>query len=357
MAVIIKRKRADGMRTYRVQDRTTGYPSFSKTFLSYDDAKRCAAKVQVERQAGQAGITRGRLTLREAVTAFTETAEFRARKSGSDTRRHLEWWTARLGRLPLAKVTPDLIADNLHRLEADGLTGATVNRYRSALSRLFRYAVRTRRWLVYNPCAGVERRSEGKRRERVITSREWKALMAACERLATGHGPYAAESQVRNFLRVIYGTAARSSEARHLRWEYVDLEAGRITFHDTKTGIPRTVPLVGDALAAIREQTAILRDGCPWVFPSPWRDTVPAFMDTAFRQARQAAELAKPDALGEMLVIHSLRHSAATEAGRGGATAFEIMALTGHKTLAMAHRYTKTGEEHALAALQKRVAK
>jgi integrase len=354
VAVIIKRQRQDGTRVYRVQDRTTGYPSFSESFLNHLDAKRCLAKVQADRQAGQAGIGRGNLTLTEAVQAFTETADFARRKSGRDTRRQLEWWTARMGRLPLGKITPDVIADNLHRLEVQGCSGSTVNRYRSALSRLFRYAVKTRRWIASNPCAGVERREEGSRRERVITGKEWRTLLAACDKLAAGAAPLSQAAQLRNYLRVLYGTAARRSEVLNLRWEYVDLDNGRLTFHNTKTGDPRTLPLIDDALVAIREQATLQREGNPWVFPSPFGDNQPVRLDRAFQAARKTAGLDTPDARGEMLVIHSLRHSAATEAGRNGASAFEVMALTGHKTLAMAHRYTKTGEEHALAAMNKR---
>ncbi|MEQ1800636.1 MAG: site-specific integrase [Gammaproteobacteria bacterium] len=354
MATLIKRRRADGVLVYRVQDRTTGYPTLSETFSALKDARQFLRRVEVDRQAGLAGIKRGRQTLSDAIKDFTETAEFRQRKSGKDTQRHLDWWIDRLGALPLSKITPDLIADHLHKLEADGLTGSTVNRYRSALSRVFRYTVKTRRWTDHNPCGMVERRTEGRRRERVIKPAEWTALLKAARALAADNPPGATRAQLANFLRVTYGTGARSGEVHRLRWEYVDLEAGRLVFHETKTGDARAVPLIGDALAAVADQSAARRDGCPWVFPSPLTDHAPASFDESFPEARLAAKLNTPDARGEVLVIHSLRHSAATEAGRNGATAFEIAALTGHKTLAMVQRYTKTDETHALAALNKR---
>ena len=363
MATLIRRRKADGKLRYRVQDRTTGYPSLSETFTTLKDAREYKRKVESDRRAGLVGLTRGRQRLVDAVEAFTETTEFFARKDGARTRRQLEWWTDRLGALPLAKITPDLIADHLHELEVDGLSGATVNRYRSALSRVFRYAVNTRRWTDHNPCSMIERRPEGRRRERVIKPAEWKQLLKAATELAKraperdipkAERRYAPRAQLPNFLRVVYGTAARSGDVRGLRWEFVDLDDKRVTFHDPKSGYGYTVPLIGDALAAIRVQSKIARDGSPFVFPSRITDDAPPWFHKAFAEARKRAKLDRPDARGEVLTIHHLRHSAATEAGKGGASAFEVQALTGHRTLQMVQRYTKTDEQNALAALRKR---
>lgn len=363
MATLTKRRRADGTLAYRVQDRTTGYPSLSETFSTLKAAREYRRKVERDREAGLAGLHRGRHRLVHAVTDFTETADFRKRKSQGHTRRHLEWWCDRMGQLPLSKITPDLIADHLHTLEADGLTGATVNRYRSALSRVFRYAVSTRRWTDHNPCSMIERRPEGRRRERVITADEWRRLLKAATELAKrepkrdipkADRAYSPRAQLPNFLRTVYGTAARKNDVRHLRWEYVDLDAQLVKFHDPKTGHGYTVPLVGGALAAVRSQAKLRRDGCPWVFPSRVTNDAPPWFNTAFRHARTRAKLDQPDARGEVLTIHHLRHSAATEAGRGGASAFEVQAMTGHKTLAMVQRYTKTDQVNALAAMKKR---
>jgi integrase len=363
MASLTKRRRADGSLSYRVQDRTTGYPSLSETFATLKAAREYQRKVEHEREAGLAGLRRGRHRLTEAVDAFTETAEFAKRKDGATTRRQLEWWADRIGQLPLAKITPDLIADHLHTLEAEGRSGSTVNRYRSALSRLFRYAVNTRRWTDHNPCSMIERRPEGRRRERVITADEWKQLQDTAGELAEraplrntdkAERKYSPRAQLPNFLRVLYGTAARFSDIRFLRWEYVNLDEKLVTLHDPKAGYGYTVPLVGESLTAIRAQAKLKRDGSPWVFPSRVTDDAPPWFHNAFKDTRTRAKLDKPDARGEVLTMHHLRHSAATEAGRGGASVFEVQAMTGHRTLAMVQRYTKIDEQNALVAMKKR---
>jgi integrase len=361
VATLIKRRRADGSLAYRVQDRTTGYPSLSETFSTLKAAREFRRKVEHERTEGLAGISRGRQRLVEAVGAFTQTAEFRKRKAARDTLRHLAWWVDRMGELPLARITPELVGNHLHTLEADGCSGSTVNRYRSALSRLFRYAIKTRHWTDHNPCSMVERRQEGKARERVITQKEWKALVKTAEQEAAAirgnnrmDPVYSPRAQLANFLQIAYGTAARSGDVRNLRWEYVDLAGKSARFHNPKTGAGYTVPLMGQSLQAVKEQAKLKREGCHWVFPSPVTDEKPTVFDSTFARIRKTAGLDGVDAKGERLVIHSLRHSAATEAGKGGATAFEVAAMTNHRTLAMVQRYTKTDEIHALAAMRKR---
>jgi integrase len=201
----------------------------------------------------------------------------------------------------------------------------------------------------------IERRQEGKRRERVIAPKEWKALLAKACKLATQYPTYSPRSQLPDFLRMAYGTAGRKSDVRRLRWEYIDLNEKLATFHDPKIGTGYTVPLVGDALKAIKAQAKIRREGCPWVFPAVRSDANPPRFDNAWVAVRTAAGVDGLDVRGERLVIHSLRHSAATEAGLGGATAFEVAALTGHKSLANVQRYTHTGPANALVALKKRV--
>jgi integrase len=361
MATLIKRRNPNGTIGYRVQDRTTGYPSTSKTFPTLKLAREFKRKLEAERAEGSAGIRRGRQTLAVAVADYTQTADFRNRKDRKHAESHLQWWVDSMGNLPLAKITPDLIANHLHQLESGGRTGSTVNRYRSALSGLFRYAVKTRHWTDHNPCAMVERRQEGKPRERVIRPAEWQRLLKACDSQAllmqesgNADSDYSPRVQIRNFLIVLYGTAARKGDANKLRWEYVDLDREQVTFHNPKAGTAYTVPLMGDALEAIKEQHAKRIEGSPWVFPTPTGQNKPTNFEEAFKRVRADAGLAEPDVKGEVLVMHSLRHSAATEAGKAGASAFEVQAMTGHKTLAMVSRYTKVDVANAAEAMRKR---
>ena len=230
MATLIKRRQADGSMSYRVQDRTTGYPSLSKTFPTLKSAREFLRKVEVERQEGLAGLKRGRQRLVDAVSDYTQTADYRTRKAGSHTTTHLKWWSDSIGNLPLSSITPELVADHLHRLEAGSLSGSTVNRYRSALSGLFRYAIQVRHWTDHNPCRMVERRKEGNPRERVLTPKEWQALLDAAyaAKAATKENPrtdriYSPLAQIANMLRLIRHC---SKTGRYLRFALGVCEPG-----------------------------------------------------------------------------------------------------------------------------------
>ncbi|MBT6123680.1 MAG: tyrosine-type recombinase/integrase, partial [Halieaceae bacterium] len=64
--------------------------------------------------------------------------------------------------------------------------------------------------------------------------------------------------------------------------------------------------------------------------------------------------LFKPDRKGEMPVLHTVRHTVATELGDAGATEAQIMSVTGHKSSASVNRYVKRTLEAARAAQAKR---
>ena len=97
---------------------------------------------------------------------------------------------------------------------------------------------------------------------------------------------------------------------------------------------------------------AFEKDQHPWVFPgrSMYK---PAQFAPYFAAARDKAGI-RPDRRSEQLVMHSLRHSAASEMGDGGATMIEIMAAGGWKSPSMVRRYVKDSTRQAVAAIRKR---
>ncbi len=91
------------------------------------------------------------------------------RKNADEQTRLLEVWRAELGRVPLAKLTPSVLAEARDKLAerrnraGKPLSGATVNRHLTALSGVLRVAVREYGWLTRNPVANVTklRRQKG----------------------------------------------------------------------------------------------------------------------------------------------------------------------------------------------------
>src|SRR5215213_4305069 len=135
------------------------------------------------------------------------------------------------------------------------------NRLIALLSKIFNWSGRRG---DKNPCVGIERFQEQKRR-RYLSSAELARLGAALknaedERLTS---PYVIAA-----IRLLVFTGARLTEILTLRWDQVDFERGWLNLSDSKTGA-KTIYLNA---AARRLLTALPRlEGNPFVVPGERR--------------------------------------------------------------------------------------
>ena len=130
-----------------------------------------------------------------------------------------------------------------------------------------------------------------------------------------------------------------------LRWGEVDLTQGTLTFHRTKNGQTRTVPVVGLALQMLRQWRLWDRAPEAWVFPSLDGHTK-GWVDRAFRNAVKRAGI-------EKFRFHDLRHSAASYMAMSGASLLEIAEVLGHKQLVMVKRYAHLSPSHTRGVVER----
>ena len=138
------------------------------------------------------------------------------------------------------------------------------NRTLAVLSKMFNLA---ELWEICpdgsNPCRHVKRYKE-RRRERFLSDAEYVRLGEALRDAERSEMPSAVAA-----IRLLMLTGCRLSEILTLRWEYVEMEAGRLCLPDSKSGA-KIVHLGEPALAVLR---GIQRtEGNPWVYrrPPPW---------------------------------------------------------------------------------------
>ena len=81
-----------------------------------------------------------------------------------------------------------------------------------------------------NPARVVKRLKVDNRRTRILTANEQQRLLAACR-----------TNKLRAIVSLALLTGARIGELLSLRWE--DTADGLLTFLETKTGKPRTLPI------------------------------------------------------------------------------------------------------------------
>jgi len=176
-------------------------------------------------------------------------------------------------------------------------------------------------WLESSPYVRITPVAVPRERYNWIRTREeMTRLLAACT------------EEYRDLIALALATGMRFDELLHLQWADVDLERREIDVHrgkhgTTKTGEPRTVPILDVVLPMLRAR-ALKRDGALLVFPSPLGGVrAQAGVRIAFYKARDAAKLDKD------LTFHDLRHTFATHWVRNGGDIFRLSKILGHSSV------------------------
>lgn len=237
---------------------------------------------------------------------------------------------------------------------ARGSKGATRNRYRSACSRLYWFAMlpqyRTTTGITVNPFRGLLRDTERGRtvtltptqiRAIINTSPQWLALALA---IAT------------------YAPKLRLSNILSLRWER-DLDEGMTQFtiakHKTAnhTGRPLVAPISKPLRALL--QAARTNTASPWVIvrttarspkgkPVTRRNTVIKELRAAC--TRVGITYGRQDETGA--TFHTIRHSAATALAALGVAEGLRKEIMGHLCITTTQKYTHLQPQHEVAPLE-----
>lgn len=339
MATIQKRKNKNGTTSYRVMIRPNdGLPATYKTLPTYQEAKDWAIQEEARRRQGIyfPEKQRQKHTLTELIERYIGEMIPEKPASGDDIIRHLNWWKNKIGQHALNHITPDLIAKHrrelLDELSPNGKkrTPATVNRYLASLSLVLSYAVKECGWIAVNPMLRVSKLKEPRGRDRILSKEECERLLTSC---AQSKSPFLLPVVI-----LAISTGMRRGEILRLTWDNVDLERGLISLKETKSGHPRSIPLVGPSFTHFQKLFRQRNLYNPFVFPSKKR-----FGEISIRKAWDEA-LTRAGI--KNLRFHDLRHTFATYAAKAGASNLELATAMGHRTLQMLQRYTHLDVNH-----------
>lgn len=139
-------------------------------------------------------------------------------------------------------------------------------------------------------------------------------------------------------------TGMRLSVQYRCQWHQVQLTRKAIDLTKTKNGSPRTVHLNADAIAAIE---SLRRPG--------QRSTDPVFprLSDKYFDNRSWFEPALEDAGITGYTCHCNRHTFCSWLAMAGASTKEIQEAAGHKTIAMAARYSHLSPAHKLSVVER----
>lgn len=283
------------------------------------------------------------LTFRQLALESLEHKRLRIRPRSYDTdRRRLDAVLLRIGAIPAAEITPQLLA-NLFldlgkngaipgRPDGGGLTGSTLNRYRSLISSIFTWAIQVGR-LEANPLGAVKRYPESASRVRYLLDDEEKRLRSVIRRSCP-----AREAE----LDLALYTGMRKGEQFTMKWADVDLANGTARVRG-KSGV-RPVHLNAGAKRALAR---LKRQAGPRVFVSP--DTTsdqqkewPRWFLKCTRQARI-----------ENFHFHDLRHTFASRLAMARTDLLSIARLLGHSKITQTEKYSHLSPSHVRDAVER----
>ena len=238
----------------------------------------------------------------------------------------------KLGAFRVNDVRRDHVAALHHDMRT---TPYQANRTLAVLSKMFNLA---ELWEIRadgsNPCRHVKRYKE-RRRERFLSDAEYVRLGEALRDAERTEMPSAVAA-----IRLLMLTGCRLSEILTLRWDYVEMETGRLCLPDSKSGA-KIVHLGEPALAVLREiQRA---EGNPWVIVGRRRGRHLADLQTTWRRIRAQADL-------DDVRIHDLRHSFASGGLLVGEGLPMIGKLLGHTQVQTTARYAHLAADPVKAA-------
>lgn len=339
MAYIQKRQHPNGNMTYRARVRIIGMPDKSATFATRSQAKIWGQKMEAEIRQGRYFSKQEdkERTFGEFIDRYIEKELPKKTKSLVKQTSQLLWWKKHLSAYFLCHISPSMFAELRDQLlEETTVRGSlrsssTVNRYLAALSQALTIAVKEWGWLKENPLLKISRLREGKARERYLEKEEIARLLEACWQ---SKSPY-----LYGIVLFALGTGARRGEIFNLKWEDVDCVRSVATFHETKNGETRTVPLSRSVLECLQQERKRRIVLSPHVFPC-------VDIRTAWENVVEKANL-------KALRFHDLRHTAASHLAMNGASTLEIAAILGHKTLSMVKRYSHLSVSATALALNR----
>jgi integrase len=216
-----------------------------------------------------------------------------------------------------------LLDDLTIHFRQKGNRNSTINRKFASLSKILRKHHRNG-GLVALP--DFKKLPERNARVRFLTHQEENQLL---KNLETEDYNYAQLS------RFLVETGARIGEGLQLNWS--DINADYVTFWETKSYRPRTIPLSLRAMEVVGQQRK-LNGG-----------TTGPFRNVAYFRFRKSWNVAKDKTEmrdDRQVVPHILRHTCASRLAQSGVDIKRIQEFLGHRTLTMTLRYAHLSPKH-----------
>jgi integrase len=233
--------------------------------------------------------------------------------------------------------------EDLHETITKRGSPYAANRTVATLSKMFSLAVGWK-WRVDNPCRGVARNAEEKRK-RYLTNEELARLTKALAEYE--------DQRIANAIRLLLLVGARKGEVLGARWAAFDFERNVWTKRssETKQNREHEVPLSEAALRVLRTMRKAAPADAVFLFPGDHQGCL-GDIKKHWPRILQRARIA--DTGHAKLRIHDCRHSFASFAVSAGHSLETIGSLLGHSNPSTTMRYAHL-HDHATREAANRV--
>jgi integrase len=332
MATIRSRKNKHGAVVWQAIIRKLGQQSISKTFDYKEDAQRWARAIEREMDTSTfiPSSEAERTTVADVLDRYKREVFPRLAREGKAEQARLDCLKVGLGKHNLSSLTAAHVAQHRDSRMKE-VSAQTVRHEIGLLNRVLKHCVMD--WGIHLKngvvTENVHKPALPSGRDRRLSPDEETRLRTA---LRNSRSP-----EIEAIVIIALETAARRGEIFKMAWQHIDLKKKTWHIPETKTGVPRTVPLSSRAVEVLEK---IPRN----INGRVWKLKQENGVTQAFERICKTAKI-------DDLRFHDLRHESTSRLFERGFSMMEVASITGHQDLKMLKRYTHLKAEDLVERL------
>ncbi len=280
---------------------------------------------------------KNKITFDSAVASYFQSKELHNMTNKQSKGKYKSQLKPYIGHMDLYNITKRDIL-KIQTKMAETKAPKTVNQYIQFIRAVYYYAIEEELYIGVNPAKGIKEQKIDNRRERFLTKDEVKLLLAAVKD----------DHQLYLFTLISLSTGARSGSILSITKKDVEISNALLTLIDSKNKTTYTGFFNGELQEILTKEIKSLKKN-DYILTVPARTLrrkMKKILDKLFNQG-----LEKDDRKNRV-VIHTLRHTFASQLAINGTPIFTIQKLLNHKDIKQTMRYAKLSPDSGMDMVQ-----